>query len=156
MTKVVTMRIVKIENPIYTHVKTLPANVISRILLDLRILCSGYNELGITAQSNIAYEIYDLLERDEKTYLFNVTNFDQNLLSQCTDNIRRNSTKPAYLVYNHLERLEVEQSMYLKKFLPIYPENDNLFLRQCLQSIIENIMENKNKRGDNNANFRWE
>jgi len=74
------MRIIKIENPIYTHVKTLPANVISRILLDLRILCSGYNELGITAQSNIAYEIYDLLERDEKTYLFNVTNFDPNLL----------------------------------------------------------------------------
>jgi len=146
------MRLVKVEKPPWNK-KTLPALELSIILLDLRNQCSGYSkQFNWKPRSDIAIEMYKQLEKDDKTHLFNVTNFDPNLLEQCRDAIRRRSMKLAYLTYDCLERLEIEQAMFLKKYLPIYPENSDVFIHQ----ILENYINIKIKRGEQNASFKWE
>jgi len=162
------MRIIKFEKEPYNK-QTLRALDLAQILLDLRTLCSGYHEqYDIKPKSNVAIEIYDTLKQHGKVYLFNVTNFDPNLYKQCRDILARRSQKPAHIVYDCLERLETEQAIYLKKYLPVYPENPNIFFQIQIQETVRQVLnriKNKNKKnnknnnirgGDKNATIEWE
>jgi len=156
------MRIIKLENEPYNK-QTLRALDLAQILLDLRILCSGHHEqFDIKPKSDVAIEIYNTLKQHDKVYLFNVTNFDPNLLEQCKDILARRSQKPAYIVYDCLERLETEQTMYLKKYLPVYPENPNIFFQKYVENLVEQVLnkinksKNKKNDGDKNESIEWE
>ena len=140
------MKIVKTENTY--RLKTMPAIWLASILLDLRALCSHFD--GYVPRSNVSIEIVKKLKESEKEHLFNVSNFDPDLLMQCREITKIQSTKPAYLTFNHLERLELEQASFLSSDLPIYPENKKLYLTDQLQQIL------RRKRGENHGNFKWE
>jgi len=144
---------VKEEKPPLTK-KCMEACILSQILLDLRALCSQYQ--NYTPKSNIAKQIYKYLEQIDKTHLFNVSNFDPNLLQTCRESIRLQSTRPAYLLYDANERLETEQAQILQKFnLPIYPEHEDVIILKTIRQLIRQALKDKNKdEGDKNGNAK--
>ena len=127
----------------------MPTNYIATILSDLRNLSSKYN--NYRPKSTIGLEIYETLKKHKKEYIFNITNFDPNLWDQVKQAIKIRSSRPAYLVYNNRERLELEQYLFLNKYIPTYPENKELFLNDLLRLLV------KKKKGELNENkFTWE
>jgi len=153
------MRIVKIRRP-GPRRKTLASSIIAQILLDVRCLCSGYQNYKPKTITGI--KIYHELKEHDKTYLFNVSNFPKNLWEQMKQILNIQSNVPAYLTYKE-DVLEREQASYLSKYLPVYPENPELHFERQLQVIIDEIVnEFKNQNGgDMNENgngngIQWE
>jgi hypothetical protein len=146
------MRLVKVDRPKPNKVYW-PAQILATVLLDLRNLCS--NIPNYKPKSNLSIKIYNHLKAKNKTHLFNVTNFDPNLLEQLRQAMRFRSSKLSYLTYNHLERLETEQYLVLKKFgIPTYPENEELAFEHYIANLIT-----KKLNGEKNGSvkkFEWE
>lgn len=140
------MRLIKVTN-YDPHKQTMPKLDIATILTDVRCLCSNYE--NYTTKSIIGYNIYNQLKKHDKTYLFNVTNFDPDLWDQVRQAMKTRALHPAYLVYNHNERLESEQFVYLSKHIPMYPENQEQYMKNLISTLVK-------KKGDENEKFRWE
>jgi len=140
------MRIIKLDRKIL-HLKTFPARVLSLLLLDLRNLCN--NIKNYKCKVLLSKKIYKYLIEIDKQYLFNTPNFDKQLYNQCKDNIKLNSMKPAYLLCNFDDRLELEQHTVLEKFkIPIKFENEIEYYKQ--KELLKNEEVLQKLLGENN------
>ena len=144
------MRMVKVRRPDPRR-KTCPSNVIAQILLDVRNLCSGYR--NYKPKTIIGVKIYQELKEHGKTHIFNVSNFPSDLWEQMKQILNILSNVPAYLVYGE-GVLESEQASYLSKYLPVYPENPELHLKEKIRKVLES-KKNSQKGGDSNG-IQWE
>ena len=142
------MRIVKLDRK-KPYIKTIPARDLSVLLLDLRNMC---NKIEYYICENFtSIDIYEYLEKTNKTYLFQTSNFDKQLYEQCKSIIKYSSMKPSYLLCDFTNIIEIEQYKVLRKFeIPIEIENEIEYIKA--QDLIEDEKSIQLFLGENDEN----